>query len=415
MCSAILGPDTKITYAADWSRIFRPSAGRRPGDVLFPPRSAVGRRRTSTSIGIDNYLPLADWRDGTAHLDSTRSAAPPPSTISPICSANIARRRGLTTGTTPADADRDAQTRTPITDGASASPGCSATRTSGAGGRTRITTAPAASKRHADRLGAAAQADLVHRARLPGGRQGRQPAQRLLRSEIARKRACRISPAARATISCSAASSRRISRSGPTRPTTRHRPRLRRPHGRQPRTSTPGAWDARPYPPSRRAATSGATPPTGGSATGSTAASAPCSWPIWWPTSAPAPTSPTARRRSSDGLVIGYGVTDTMSARDALAPLSTRLPLRCGGERRASSASCRAADPTAGADRNPILCSRPANRIFGFTLTRAQETDLPNASRIQYIDADADYRQAMRGGAPADDTVRPRASSRCRS
>ena len=32
---------------------------------------------------------------------------------------------------------------------------------------------------------------------------------------------------------------------------------------------------------------------------------------------------------------------------------------------------------------------------FGFSLERAQETDLPVASRIAYIDADADYRQAV--------------------
>ena len=37
---------------------------------------------------------------------------------------------------------------------------------------------------------------------------------------------------------------------------------------------------------------------------------------------------------------------------------------------------------------------------FGFNLERAQETDLPVASRIAYIDADADYRQADRGSAP---------------
>src|SRR4029077_11744130 len=32
---------------------------------------------------------------------------------------------------------------------------------------------------------------------------------------------------------------------------------------------------------------------------------------------------------------------------------------------------------------------------FGFHLERAQETDLPVASRIAYIDADADYRQGI--------------------
>ena len=37
--------------------------------------------------------------------------------------------------------------------------------------------------RHAHRLGAAVEADLVHRARLPGGRQGLEPAERLHRSQ----------------------------------------------------------------------------------------------------------------------------------------------------------------------------------------------------------------------------------------
>ena len=39
-----------------------------------------------------------------------------------------------------------------------------------------------------------------------------------------------------------------------------------------------------------------------------------------------------------------------------------------------------------------VIADGAAN--FGFTLNRAQETDLPLASRIAYIDADADYRQA---------------------
>ena len=38
-----------------------------------------------------------------------------------------------------------------------------------------------------DRLGAAVEADLVHRARLPGGGQGDQPAERLLRPEVVRE------------------------------------------------------------------------------------------------------------------------------------------------------------------------------------------------------------------------------------
>ena len=80
----------------------------------------------------------------------------------------------------PRRADAHADRRTAPT----ASPGCSASRTSRVGGRTRITTGRAAWKRDADGLGAGGKADLVHRARLPGDRQGRQPAERLLRSEI---------------------------------------------------------------------------------------------------------------------------------------------------------------------------------------------------------------------------------------
>ena len=52
----------------------------------------------------------------------------------------------------------------------------------------------------ADGLGAARQADLADRARLPGGRQGRQPAERVLRSEIGGIVRCRIFRAARATM-----------------------------------------------------------------------------------------------------------------------------------------------------------------------------------------------------------------------
>ncbi len=69
-------------------------------------------------VGIDNYLPLADWRDGDDHLDaatwdSGRDAA--------YLGANIAGGEYYD-WYYASDADRDAQLRTPITDGAYGKP-----------------------------------------------------------------------------------------------------------------------------------------------------------------------------------------------------------------------------------------------------------------------------------------------------
>ena len=61
-------PDAKIAYGADWSEYFghHPSDGSK--DVFFhldPLWASSG----IDVIGIDNYLPLTDWRDGNSHLD----------------------------------------------------------------------------------------------------------------------------------------------------------------------------------------------------------------------------------------------------------------------------------------------------------------------------------------------------------
>ena len=59
---AMLGPETTLTYAADWSEYtgYRPADG--SGDVIFNldplwAHPAIG------AVGIDNYMPLSDWRD----------------------------------------------------------------------------------------------------------------------------------------------------------------------------------------------------------------------------------------------------------------------------------------------------------------------------------------------------------------
>ncbi|MEE3361775.1 MAG: glycoside hydrolase/phage tail family protein [Pseudomonadota bacterium] len=66
---AILGPDAKIGYAADWSEYFgyQPQDG--SGDVYFH-LDPLWADPNIDFIGIDNYMPLSDWRDGRDHADA---------------------------------------------------------------------------------------------------------------------------------------------------------------------------------------------------------------------------------------------------------------------------------------------------------------------------------------------------------
>ncbi len=59
---AALGPGAKITYGADWSEYFgyHPQDG--SGDVFFH-LDPLWASPDIDAVGIDNYMPLADWRD----------------------------------------------------------------------------------------------------------------------------------------------------------------------------------------------------------------------------------------------------------------------------------------------------------------------------------------------------------------
>jgi hypothetical protein len=65
----ILGASVKLGYAADWSEYhsYRPSDG--TSDVYFH-LDPLWSNSNCDFIGIDNYLPLSDWRDGYGHLDA---------------------------------------------------------------------------------------------------------------------------------------------------------------------------------------------------------------------------------------------------------------------------------------------------------------------------------------------------------
>ncbi len=110
----ILGPQTKISYAADWSEYFgyRPTDG--SGDVYFH-LDPLWASDDIDAIGIDNYMPLSDWREGLSHLD--RQSGVPSIYDAAYLEANIRGGEGYD-WFYASDADRAAQIRTPIIDDA---------------------------------------------------------------------------------------------------------------------------------------------------------------------------------------------------------------------------------------------------------------------------------------------------------
>lgn len=111
---AILGSATKITYAADWSEYFGHQPADGSGDVYFH-LDPLWSSSNIDAIGIDLYWPLSDWRDGTSHADLDAGAR----SIYDLdyLKANLAGGEGYDWYYASA-ADRNAQIRTPITDGA---------------------------------------------------------------------------------------------------------------------------------------------------------------------------------------------------------------------------------------------------------------------------------------------------------
>ncbi|SER65068.1 GTA TIM-barrel-like domain-containing protein, partial [Faunimonas pinastri] len=59
----IVGADTKIGYGADWSEYFGHHPADGSGDVFFH-LDPLWADDNIDFVGIDNYMPLADWRDG---------------------------------------------------------------------------------------------------------------------------------------------------------------------------------------------------------------------------------------------------------------------------------------------------------------------------------------------------------------
>ncbi len=108
----ILGPDVKIGYAADWSEYFgyHPQDG--SGDVFFN-LDSLWADDNIDFIGIDNYVPLSDWRDEPGHVDADAGSVYDLDYLQ----GNIEGGEGYD-WYYASEYDRETQTRTLIKDGA---------------------------------------------------------------------------------------------------------------------------------------------------------------------------------------------------------------------------------------------------------------------------------------------------------
>lgn len=109
---AIVGGGTKITYAADWTEYFGFQPPDAPGDLIYH-LDPLWADINIDAVGIDNYMPLADWRDGKDHPDAVAAK----STYGlEYLASNITGGEGFD-WYYASDGDRANGVRTPIEDG----------------------------------------------------------------------------------------------------------------------------------------------------------------------------------------------------------------------------------------------------------------------------------------------------------
>lgn len=111
---AVVGSQTKLTYAADWSEY----SGYQPEGEKFFHLDPLWASPHIDAVGIDNYMPLADWRDGQGHTDAQVWAG---GHDLGYLAGNVAGGEGFD-WFYASDTDRLEQARTPITDGAHGEP-----------------------------------------------------------------------------------------------------------------------------------------------------------------------------------------------------------------------------------------------------------------------------------------------------
>lgn len=389
---AILGAGTKLGYGADWSEYNNHQTGDAPGAILFN-LDPLWADANIDFIGIDNYMPLADWRDGTAHLDYDAQNGPTSIHDPAYLASNIKGGEDYDWYYASVS-DRDAQIRTPISDGL---------------GKPWVFRAKDLwnwwSNPHYDR---------------PDGTESATPTGFVPQSK----------PVWFTELGCPAVdkganepnvftdpkSSESVLPyySNGTRDDLIQR-RFLEAHlnfwadsANNPISSVYGApmldianiylwcWDARPFPffPARSDIWGDAGNYRLGHWLNGRLGAVQLADLV---TSLCADAAFTAIDVSNlSGLVTGFAVTSTMSARDALAPLMAAYHFDAVESEGVIKFVARGRPQATALDEADLVLPS-GDPSFGFSLTRAQETDLPLAVRIGYIDADADYRQALAG------------------
>ncbi|MFZ2030199.1 MAG: glycoside hydrolase/phage tail family protein [Vitreimonas sp.] len=114
---SMLGSGTKLTYAADWSEYFGHQPQDGSHDVFFH-LDPLWSDANIDAVGVDWYSPLSDWRDGETHADAALARDGHDGTY---LEGRIEAGEDFDFYYA-SDADRTAQTRSPITDGAYSEP-----------------------------------------------------------------------------------------------------------------------------------------------------------------------------------------------------------------------------------------------------------------------------------------------------
>ncbi|MDE2134273.1 MAG: glycoside hydrolase/phage tail family protein [Alphaproteobacteria bacterium] len=382
-------PGAKIGYAADWSEYNNHQTGDVPGALIFN-LDPLWSDANIDFVGIDNYLPLADWRDGTAHLDYNANG--PTSIHDPAyLASNI--KGGEDYDWYYADAAaREAQTRTTIADG----PGkpwvwrakdlwgwwsnLHYDRPAGSESATHTAWAAQSKPIWFTELGCPAVEKGANQPNVffdpkssesffpyySNGQRDDLVQRRFLEAHLNFWKAPANNPASGVYS------------------------------GRMVDTANVYAWcwDARPFPffPARADVWGDAANyRTGHWLNGRLGAVQLCD--LAGALCAEADFS-AIDVSNLDGIVTGFALADTVSVREALAPLSAAYffdAVESDGLIKFVRRGRPAATPFGEGD----VALGENDSSFGFTLARSQETDLPNVSRLSYFDADADYRKAV--------------------
>lgn len=105
----LLGPATRLSYAADWSEYHGHQGDDGAKTFHLDP---LWSHPAVDAVAIDFYIPLADWREGSDHLDAALASRPHDRAY---LASQLAGGEGYD-WYYASPADRDAQIRTPISD-----------------------------------------------------------------------------------------------------------------------------------------------------------------------------------------------------------------------------------------------------------------------------------------------------------